>query len=86
MIMSTIAGKPAHRSAAFEFLGRMVGALKHAWEAYHSWRIQEATVTYLRSLSDRQLKDIGLTRSQIDCAVRGALDSRGGIARDWSRS
>jgi uncharacterized protein YjiS (DUF1127 family) len=86
MIMSTISGTRAHRSAAFEFLGRMAGALKHAWEAYHSWRIQEATITYLRSLSDRQLKDIGLTRSRIDRAVRGALNSHPGVARDWSRS
>lgn len=83
--MSTIAGTPAHRSAAFEFLGRMAGALKHAWEAYYSWRIQEATIAYMGSFSDRQLKDIGLSRSQIDCAVRGALNSHRNIARDWSR-
>ena len=84
-IMSTITGTRAHRSAAFEFLARMAGALKHAWEAYHSWRIREATIAYLRSMSDRQLEDIGLTRSQIDYAVRGALNSHRDIDRDWSR-
>jgi len=72
----------AQRSTAREFLGRLAGALKHAWDGYCAWRIQEATIACLRTLSDRQLEDIGLARSQIDCAVRGALRIHPNIVRD----
>ena len=62
-------------------LSRIAGALKHAWDSYHAWRIQAATIACLRR-SDQQLEDIGLTRAQIDCAVRGTLDSHPHIGRD----
>ena len=77
--MSTSA---AGRSATCEFLGRIASALKHGWDVYRAWRIQEATIAYLKSLSDRELKDIGLTRAQIDCSVRGALNIRPAVSRD----
>jgi uncharacterized protein YjiS (DUF1127 family) len=84
MIMSTIIGLTGtYQGAASDFLGRMAGALMHAWNTYRAWRIQEATIACLKSLSDRQLKDIGLTRTHIECAVRGALNARPDLARDW---
>ncbi len=43
--------------------------IKHWWSAYINWRLQRAAVAHLQSLSDRQLKDIGLSRSQIRSAV-----------------
>ena len=52
-------------------------ALKHWWSAYINWRLQRAAVAHLCSLSDRQLKDIGLTRSQIRSAVSHGLAGRG---------
>jgi uncharacterized protein YjiS (DUF1127 family) len=83
MIMSTIISTTGiHQSPVCECLSRIAGALKHAWDSYHAWRIQAATIACLRSLSDQQLEDIGLTRAQIDCAVRGTLDSHPLIARD----
>ena len=51
-------------------------SLKQAWDGYHAWRIREATIACLESLSDRELEDIGLTRAQINCAVRGAINTR----------
>jgi uncharacterized protein YjiS (DUF1127 family) len=82
MIMSTIISTTGiHLSPVCESLSRMGAALKHAWDRYHAWRIQGATIACLRSLSDQQLDDIGLTRAQIDSAVRGALDSHPHIAR-----
>ena len=70
-IISTSA---ARQSGACELFGRMARAARHGWQLYRAWYVQEATIAYLKTLSDRQLKDIGLTRSQIDCAVRGAFD------------
>jgi uncharacterized protein YjiS (DUF1127 family) len=39
------------------------------WVAYMTWRIERA-ITQLQSMGDRDLKDIGLTRSSITRAVR----------------
>ena len=36
-----------------------------------TWRIQQAAIAELWSMSERELKDIGLTRSEIIGAVRG---------------
>jgi uncharacterized protein YjiS (DUF1127 family) len=36
-----------------------------------TWRIERAAVDQLAAMSDRQLKDIGLTRSEIVAAARG---------------
>ena len=41
------------------------------WVAYMTWRIEQAAIAQLWSMSDRQLKDIGLTCSEITGAVRG---------------
>ncbi|MGA7454582.1 MAG: DUF1127 domain-containing protein [Rhodoplanes sp.] len=45
--------------------------LKRWWAAYMTWRIEQAAIAQLWSMSDRQLKDIGLVRSEITGAVRG---------------
>jgi uncharacterized protein YjiS (DUF1127 family) len=41
--------------------------------AYIAWRIEQAAIAQLVSMSDRALKDIGLTRGQIPGAVRGEV-------------
>jgi uncharacterized protein YjiS (DUF1127 family) len=42
-----------------------------------TWRIERAAIDQLSAMSDRQLKDIGLTRSEIVAAARGfTLPSR----------
>ena len=46
-------------------------AVKHWWAAYIAWRVEQAAIVQLQSMSDRDLKDIGLTRSEIARAVRG---------------
>jgi uncharacterized protein YjiS (DUF1127 family) len=38
--------------------------------AYLSWRLEQATIAQLGTLSDRELKDMGLTRCEIGGAVR----------------
>jgi uncharacterized protein YjiS (DUF1127 family) len=49
-------------------LGR---ALRRWWLAYMEWRLQRLAVTLLHRMSDRQLRDLGLSRSQIEPAARG---------------
>ena len=50
--------------------GRLVAALKQWWMAYITWRIEQAAIAQLWAMSDRELKDIGLTRCEITSAVR----------------
>ena len=42
--------------------------------AYLTWRIERAAITQLWSMSDRQLRDIGISRSEINSAVRGEAE------------
>jgi uncharacterized protein YjiS (DUF1127 family) len=70
MIMSTIVDVSAleHRDAAPRSLAAI---LKNWWIAYLSWRTHQLAAAQLRSMSGRELKDIGLHRTQIDAALRG---------------
>jgi uncharacterized protein YjiS (DUF1127 family) len=78
MIMSTTfgtaaiaqGGAPSARSHS------LLGAAKRAWVAYMAWRIDRVAIDQLCAMSDRQLKDIGLTRSEIAAAARGTLRAR----------
>jgi uncharacterized protein YjiS (DUF1127 family) len=78
MIMSTIFGTAAlTRGAALPARGNgILGAAKRAWVAYMAWRVERMAIDQLRAMSDRQLKDIGLTRSEIAAAARGTILSR----------
>jgi uncharacterized protein YjiS (DUF1127 family) len=53
--------------------GRLVEALQRQWVAYQDWRIRQQAIARLFSMSDAQLKDIGLVRSQIEIAVRAGM-------------
>jgi uncharacterized protein YjiS (DUF1127 family) len=46
------------------------------WAAYVTWRIEQAAMQQLTRMSDHDLRDIGLTRSEITHAVTH------GVARD----
>ena len=56
-------------------LSELVAPWKRLRSAYKSWFVERAAITQLSSLSDRQLKDIGLNRSEISDAVRGRVAS-----------
>ena len=47
--------------------------MKRWWESYVRRRKERAVASQLCSMSDRELKDIGLTRSQIMGAVTGEV-------------
>jgi len=47
--------------------------MKWLWESYVRRRKESAAVSQLCSMSDRDLKDVGLTRAQVMGAVAGEL-------------
>jgi len=73
--MSTITGaSAAARSAtAYSRVLGLAAALKRWRAAYITWRTQQAAIAQLWSMSDRVLKDIGLTRYEISGAVKGEV-------------
>ena len=57
-------------SASTPIMAGPMQALKRMWAAFIAWRIEQVAISHLRAMSDRELKDIGLHRSQIDFVVR----------------
>ena len=58
---------------AVQSVGRSVLRTFKRWSAaYTAWRIERLAIAELLSMSDRDLKDIGLNRCEILHAVRGA--------------
>jgi uncharacterized protein YjiS (DUF1127 family) len=73
MIMSTILSAPAAAQgiAGQSWTSGLTATLKRWWVAYITWRIEQAAIARLWSMSERELKDIGLTRSDLPRVVRG---------------
>jgi uncharacterized protein YjiS (DUF1127 family) len=55
------------------WLSKWIAALKRWQSAFRNWRLEQAAIHALSSLSDRQLKDIGLHRSETMRAVRDRI-------------
>jgi uncharacterized protein YjiS (DUF1127 family) len=72
MVMSTVSTAPASAEAfaGNSWTTRPAAALKRWWIAYVSWRLEQTAIAQLEALSDRELGDIGLTRSEIECSVK----------------
>jgi uncharacterized protein YjiS (DUF1127 family) len=62
----------AERAKAIRALFRGLGSwIAARWAAFRRWRELKAAVATLETFDDRQLKDIGLRRSEITGAVHG---------------
>ena len=70
--MRTISSAPvaAQGTTGHRWTGRLAAALKRWWMACINWRLEQVVINQLWSMSDRALKDIGLTRSEIATAVK----------------
>ena len=56
---------PAPRLAGPARMPVVLATAKRAWIAYLNWRIERAAIDQLFAMRDRELKDIGLIRSEI---------------------
>jgi uncharacterized protein YjiS (DUF1127 family) len=67
----------SHRKVGRSLLRRLADAMLRAWTAYMTWRLEQLAIAQLSGLSERELKDLGLTRPQImTVARRGAVRTR----------
>jgi len=71
MIMSTISSTAKRDIADNGFVAAAGRAVKGWWLARLAKRIERAAIDHLHAMSDRELKDIGIHRSQIEFVVRG---------------
>ena len=62
----------SHTAADRPFQG-LGETLARWWAGYIDWRMRRMAVAQLSGMSDRELKDIGLSRTQLEAAVRGDL-------------
>ena len=80
-IASSSSSPRSHNSAAtaiFHTAGRILGCW---WRTYMDWRWQRMAIAQLEHMSDLELKDIGLDRSQIEAGVRGDLERDPSLVR-----
>ncbi len=78
--MSTLSNVVS-QSQAHPLPGGVPGFLRRGWIAYLEWRLHKLAARQLQGMSDRELKDIGLTRSDIEAALRGNLQRDHTIVR-----
>jgi uncharacterized protein YjiS (DUF1127 family) len=75
--MSTMFTAPtAAQGIAEQWIGGLAATLKRWWLSYITRRIEQAAIAQLCAMSDRELKDIGLTRCEITRAVRREVGDR----------
>ena len=76
--MSTISGIPVNvrGRTITSWHSVLFAAVKTWWVKYLAHRVEREALIQLQRMSDRELEDIGLKRSQIRMAVRGELDRR----------
>lgn len=62
---------PAGSSAVW--IGRLI---RRCWQALQRWEIEQSAIAQLSAMSDRELRDIGINRSEIRFAAKGELTHR----------
>ena len=73
--MSTIYSAHATRSTAERHFS-VLATLKQWCVTYMGWRAENMAIAHLRAMSDRELRDIGLMRSQVAQGAPGATLDR----------
>lgn len=69
--MSTVSSIAPQRTDVGSIVRAVGGAIARWWTAYTIWRMEQWVIGRLMAMSDRQLSDIGIERSQIASAVKG---------------
>jgi uncharacterized protein YjiS (DUF1127 family) len=72
MIMSTISSAPSAEQGITgrSWAGGLAATMKRWWADYMTWRIEQAAIAQLWSMNDRELKDLGLSRSETTSAAK----------------
>jgi uncharacterized protein YjiS (DUF1127 family) len=65
MIMSTLSSTTTYPGNARGIFQPLANTLTSWCVPYITWRMQNIAIAQLRAMSDRELEDIGLTRSDI---------------------
>jgi uncharacterized protein YjiS (DUF1127 family) len=82
LIVSTISSPMISGDPVVVTLFRVVGrVLKNWWIAYITWRVEQIAISRLRSMSDRELADIGICRANIEFAARSGSDRHAMMSR-----
>jgi len=71
--MITLSSTAARLQSVATQLSRLIARVQSWWMAYLDRRMQRSVIFQLEALSDRELRDIGLRRCEIEGAVKGEL-------------
>jgi uncharacterized protein YjiS (DUF1127 family) len=71
----------AAQSTGERWYHRFWTALERRWSAYCRWRVEQRAAEQLHAMSDRDLQDIGLIRSEISRAVNIVPLADAGLSR-----
>jgi uncharacterized protein YjiS (DUF1127 family) len=66
-----------------QFTSQLIANLQSWWLAFLDWRIQREAIFQLEALSDRELKDIGVRRCEIEIAVKSKLQPQRALSRHF---
>jgi uncharacterized protein YjiS (DUF1127 family) len=84
MIMSALSNTASRFDGVATGIFRSLAtAAARWWSGYVDRRVQRTAVALLQSMSDRQLKDIGLAREQIEYAVANGRDIDRAVGRHF---
>ncbi len=72
--MSTISSIAPQWAIASAIAHALWSAVTRWWVVYMTWRVEQLAISRLQEISDRQLMDIGIARSQIESAVTGEIE------------
>jgi uncharacterized protein YjiS (DUF1127 family) len=68
--MNSAASAALRLIARQSWTARLSVTLKRLWVAYRNSRMEQAAIIHLSTMNEVQLKDLGLTRSQISSVVK----------------
>jgi uncharacterized protein YjiS (DUF1127 family) len=71
--MITLSSTAARLQSVATQPSRLIARVQSWWMAYLDRRMQRSVIFQLEALSDRELRDIGLRRCEIEGAVKGEL-------------
>jgi len=71
----------AAQSTGERWYRRFWTAVERRWSAYSRWRVEQRAAAQLHAMSDRELQDIGLIRSEISRAVNIIPLTDAGLSR-----